>query len=330
MISRRRFLTVVAITLAPMGAAAHAQEYKAQQPGKVYRIGHISAAIPDGSDPVWDAFVGKLRELGYVPGQNVVIERRVGEGRIEASQAAASELVRLKVDVIWVGGTPGAQAVKRVTSTVPVVFVAVGDPIGSGIVSSLSRPGGNITGLTHITKEVHAKRVQLVKELVPGASRIAVLAGPSSGLTLTDTQAAAQALGLQVNVIEAHGPDELEEAFSRAARGRAQALIVLPDASFWARRERVGHLAAMNRLPTVFELKGYVSAGGLMSYGADLIEQVRRSAIYVDRILKGAKPADLPVEQPTKFELVINLKTAKALRLTIPQALLLRADEVIE
>ena len=324
MIDRRTFLagTGAVLLAAPLAA-------EAQQAGKVYRIGFISVRSPR-VDSNYEVFVEKLRELGYVPGQNVVIERRVGEGRNDTSYAAAAELLLRKIDVIWVGGTPGAQAVKRATSTVPVVFVAVSDPVGSGLVTSLSHPGGNITGLTHISKEVQAKRVQLLKELVPRVSRIAVLAGPSSSLTLTETQAAAQALGLQVDVVEVHGPDELEEAFSRAGRGRAQALVVLPEASFVAQGQRIGQLAVTNRLPTVFETKSYVSAGGLMSYGADLVEQVRRSAIYVDRILKGAKPADLPVEQPSKFELVINLKTAKALGLTIPQALLLRADEIIQ
>ena len=321
---RRTFVALVAggLLAAPLAA-------EAQQAGKVYRIGFISVRSPR-VDSNYEVFVEKLRELGYVPGQNVVIERRVGEGRNDTSYAAAAELLLRKIDVIWVGGTPGAQAVKRATSTVPVVFVAVSDPVGSGLVTSLSHPGGNITGLTHISKEVQAKRVQLLKELVPRVSRIAVLAGPSSSLTLTETQAAAQALGLQVDVVEVHGPDELEEAFSRAGRGRAQALVVLPEASFVAQGQRIGQLAVTNRLPTVFETKSYVSAGGLMSYGADLVEQVRRSAIYVDRILKGAKPADLPVEQPSKFELVINLKTAKALGLTIPQAFLLRADEIIQ
>jgi len=321
---RRRFIEVAAggLLAAPLAAGA-------QQAGKVYRIGFISVRSPR-VDPNYEVFVEKLRELGYVPDQNVVIERQVGEGRIDTSYAAAAELLLRKIDVIWVGGTPGAQAVKRATSTVPVVFVAVSDPVGSGLVASLSHPGGNITGLTHVSKEVQAKRVQLLKELVPRVSRIAILAGPSSALTLTETQAAAQALRLQVDVVEVHGPDELEEAFSRARRGSAQALVVLPDASFVAQGQRIGQLAVTNRLPTVFETKSYVSAGGLMSYGADLIEQIRRSAIYVDRILKGAKPADLPIEQPTKFELVINLKTAKALGLTIPPSLLGRADEVIQ
>jgi putative tryptophan/tyrosine transport system substrate-binding protein len=323
-VDRRAFLGTLAgsILAAPLAA-------EAQQAGKIYRIGVISASSPS-SDPNWEVFVEKLRELGYVPGQNVVIERRVGEGRSEISYAAAVELPQGKIDVIWVGGTPGALAVKRTTSTVPVVFIAVSDPLGSGLVASLSRPGGNITGLTHINKETHEKRVQLVKELIPRVSRIAVLAGPSGRLTLADTQAAAQALGLQVDVVEVRAADELEAAFSQAGRGSAQALVVLPDALFFAQRLRIGQLAATNRLPTVFELKGYVSVGGLMSYGADLSEQVRRSAVYVDRILKGAKPADLPVEQPTKFELVINLKTAKALGLTIPPSLLQRADQVIE
>jgi len=322
---RRTFVSTLAIGLlaAPLVA-------EAQQAGKVYQIGFISVRPPTAADASWEAFVEKLRELGYATGHNVVIERRVGEGRIETSYAAAAELLLRKIDVIWVGGTPGAQAVKRATSTVPVVFVAVSDPVGSGLVTSLSHPGGNITGLTHVSKEVHAKRVQLLKEMVPRVSRIAVLAGPSSRLTLPETQAAAQAVGLHVDVVEAHGPDELEEAFSRARRASVQALVVLPDASFVAQGQRIAQLAATNRLPTVFETKSYVSDGGLMSYGADLIEQVRRSAIYIDRILKGAKPSDLPVEQPTKFELVINMKTAKALGLTIPQSLLLRADQVIQ
>ncbi len=320
MIDRRTFLGGLAggLLAAPLAAA-----------NQVYRVGVIFSGF-SGSGGLSEASLAQLRELGYVPGQNIVIEQRFAEGKVERYEAAATEFVRMKVDVISVGSTPGAQAAQRVTSTVPIVFNSVADPVGAGLVNSLARPGGNVTGFTHVTKEVHAKRLELLKQLIPNVSRIAVLAGSSRAITLPDTEVAARALGLKVDVFQANSPSELEDAFSKAVKGGAQGLVALPDQFFWAHRERIGELASMRGLPTVFEQKGYVEAGGLLSYGANLKEQSRRTAILIDRILKGAKPAELPVEQPTKFELVINLKTAKALGLTIPPSLLARADQVIE
>jgi putative tryptophan/tyrosine transport system substrate-binding protein len=284
-----------------------------------------------------EAFRQGLRDLGYVEGRNVVIEYRDAEGKVERHPALAAELVALKVDVIVVAGsTLTAQTVKQATSTLPIVFIAVGDPVGSGLVTSLARPGGNVTGLSNIGPELVGKRLELLKQAVPGVDRVAVLWLPGAlgertdKDMLTGADVAARALGVRLQFVEARGPDEFARAFSDMTSARAGGLTVLPSARLLREHRRLVDLAAKNRLPAVYTSREFVDAGGLMAYGANLADLYRRAATYVDKVLKGAKPADLPVEQPTKFELVINLKTAKALGLEIPPTLLTRADEIIE
>jgi putative ABC transport system substrate-binding protein len=272
-----------------------------------------------------------LRELGYVEGQNIITEYRFAERGAAELDELGSELLRLKVNVILASATPAAAAAKNLTRTVPIVFAGVVDPVDSGIVSSLSRPGGNITGTTLISIDLATKRVELLKEIVPRLSRVAVLGNPehpSYASQIRTIESGARALGVQVNVIGVSTPDEFEAAF-RTAR-KAQVLIQLDDVLFTSHRNSLVELAAANRLPVIYGFREHVEAGGLMSYGPSLRELYRRAAVFVDKILKGAKPADLPVEQPTKFELMINLKTAKALGITIPDAVLLRADEVLQ
>jgi len=295
-------------------------------------------ALNPAADPhVHEAFRQGLRDLGYVEGRNVVIEYRDAEGKLERLPALAAELVALKVDVIVTGGgTPTALAAKQATRTVPIVFIAVGDPVTSGLVTSLARPGGNVTGLTSLAPELVGKWLELLTQAVPGVSRVAFLWQPgvigerTEKDMLKAADVAARALGVRLQFVEARGPADIDRAFSDMTRTRAGALTVLPYAMFNSERRRLVDLAAKNRLPTVYSFREYVDAGGLMAYGPNLADLIRRAATYVDKILKGAKPADLPVEQPTKFELVINLKTAKALGLTIPPSLLGRADEVIQ
>jgi putative tryptophan/tyrosine transport system substrate-binding protein len=334
-ISRRRFLTGVATALTPMGTAAHAQEYKAQQAAKVARIGVLGGS--PAATPLGEAFLQGLRDLGYVEGRTVVIERRFDEGKLERLPALAAELVALKVDVIvTTGSTPAALAAKQATRTVPIVFTAAPDPVGSGLVTSLARPGGNVTGLSLLAPELVGKRLELLTQAVPGVSRVAVLWQPGGQVERTEkdmlkrAEVAGRALGVRLQFVEARGPADFDRAFSDMTRARVGALTVLGGAIFFNERRRLVDLAAKNRLPTVYSFRDYVDAGGLMSYGANLPDLFRRAATYVDKILKGATPADLPVEQPTKFELVINLKTAKALGLTIPPSVLGRADELIQ
>ncbi len=319
-----RLIVILAlgILLAPLAADA-------QQAAKVWRIG-ILANVPG---PHWDAFRQGLRQLGYVEGQNIALENRWGEGRFDRLPALVGELVRLRVDLIVTAGTPAARAAKEATTTIPIVAVTVGDPVGTGLVASLARPGGNLTGLSDITVDLSAKRLEFLKEVVPTAFRIAVLwnpAHPTNPLQLRETQVAAHALGMTLQSLEVRGSDELERTFAAMRREHAGALVVLADPVMLLHRGRLADLAAKNRLPTMYPFREYVDAGGLMSYGPSFSDLFRRAATLVDKILKGAKPADLPVEQPTKFELVINLKTAKALGLTIPQSVLIRADEVIQ
>ena len=330
MIHRRTFL---AGTGAVLLAAPFAAE--AQQAGKVPRIGYLSANraaflhLPE-------AFRQGLRDLGYVEGRNVVIEYGDAEGKLERFPALAAELVALKVDVIVAPPTVAALAAQQATRTLPIVFVAAADPVGSGLVSSLARPGGNLTGLSNLAPELVGKCLEQLKQSVPGVSRVAVLWQPGGQGERTDkdmlkeADVAARALGVRPQFVEARGPEDFDRAFSEMTRARAGALTVLTNPMFLGERRRLVELAAKNRLPAVYSLREYVDAGGLMAYGPNLADLFRRAATYVDKILKGAKPADLPVEQPTKFELVINLKTAKALGLTIPQSLLLRADAVIQ
>ena len=333
MITRRAFIgTVVGgLLAAPLAADA-------QQPAKVARIGFLVTASlesPEGRIAV-DAFRQGLRERGYVEGENIVIEYRAADGRIERLPGLASELARLKVDLIVAGPTAGARAAQQATTTIPIVATVMGDPVGDGLVASLARPGGNITGLTFLGPELVPKRLELLKEALPKVARVAALWHPGafSERTTRDmlkaTEAAARTLGVQLQLVGVRSPDEFDRAFSTMIRERADALIMLPSPMLFAERRRIIDLAAKHRLPSMYNARESVELGGLIAYGTSITDLYRRGATHVDKILKGAKPADLPVEQPTKFELVINLKTAKALGLTIPQSLLLRADEVIQ
>jgi putative ABC transport system substrate-binding protein len=283
-----------------------------------------------------EAFRQGLRDLGYVEGRNLVIEYRDAEGKSERLPALAAELVALKVDVIFAPTTATALAAKQATRTLPIVFAVVADPVTSGFVTSLARPGGNVTGLSFLAPELVGKRLELLKQAIPGVTQVAVLWQPG-GLgertekdQLKGAEVAARALGVRVQFVEARGPADIDRAFSDMTRARAGALTVLTGAMLFTERRRLVDPAAKNRLPAVYPWREGVDAGGLMSYGPNVADLFRRAATYVDKILKGAKPADLPVEQPTKFELVINLKTAKALGLTIPPSVLGRADEVIQ
>jgi putative ABC transport system substrate-binding protein len=275
----------------------------------------------------------KLAELGYVEGQSIRFEYRGAYGHVDRLPSLAEELVHLNVDVIVAVATPEVQAAHQATRKIPIVMVAVVDPVATGFVASLARPGGNITGLSLLSAELSGKRLELLKEVVPGVSRVAVLwnpTNPSNALQIGATKVAAQALGVQLQPLEVRGPQDLESAFQAATRGRAGALIALDDPVLGSHRTRIVALAAKIRLPAMYGLTGYAKAGGLMTYGPNIPDLFRQAAVFVGKILKGAKPADLPVEQPTKFELVINLKTAKALGLKIPDSMLVQADEVIQ
>ena len=326
MIGRRAFLYAVAGgVLAPLAA-------EAQQP-RVYRIGFISPASSSPMAARDEAFRQGLRALGYVVGQNITIEYRWADGKNERLPGFAAELVNLKLDIIVTHGVVATRAVKQASTTIPIVIAAADDPLASGLVASLARPGGNITGLSILTPDLTGKRLELLKALLPGLTRVAVLwnaGNPISEPELRKAEAAAPSLALQLQSFGVRDPHEFASAFSSMKRERADALFLLSDAMFFGRRKEIADLAASNRLPLVAHLREFADAGGLMTYGPNVLELHRRAATYVDKILKGAKPADLPIEQPTKFELVINLKTAKALGLTIPPSLLQRADQVIE
>ena len=327
--NRRAFLATLAggLLAAPLAAGA-------QQVGKVYRIGYLSAGSDTANPRVREAFRQGLRELGWVEGQNIIIEYRWAEGRFDRLPGLAAELVRLKVDVLVAAPTPAALAAKNATGTIPIVGMSLTDPIGLGLVASLARPGGNVTGVSYsVGAEIFGKDLELLKEVVPRVRRVAVLSNPASParpLTISNVKDAARSLGLQLQLLEARGPRDFDGAFAAMAKERVGALLVVTDPAFIPHRARLVDLAVKNRLPSIFTQREDAEAGGLMSYGPRLSDLHRRGATYVDKILKGAKPADLPVEEPTKFELVINLKTAKALGLTIPPSLLQRADQVIE
>jgi putative ABC transport system substrate-binding protein len=307
----------------------------AQQAAKVARIGFLAANLA-ASPHAREAFLQGLRDLGYVEGRNVVIEIRDAEGKSERLPALATELVALKVDVIVVGSTPQALAAQQATRTLPIVFASASDPVASGLVTSLARPGGNVTGLSNLGTELVGKCLELLTQAVPGVSRVAALWQPgvlperTEKDMLKGADVAARALGVRLQVVEARGSADFDRAFSDMTRARAGALTALPSVMFFNERRRLVDLAAKNRLPAVYTTREFADAGGLMAYGPNFADMWRRAATYVDKILKGAKPGDLPVEQPTKFELVINLKTAKALGLMIPPSLLGRADEVIQ
>jgi putative ABC transport system substrate-binding protein len=325
---RRAVIEVAALALVLVAAPLAAE---AQQAGKVYRIGFLSFA-PEPLGP-HAALSAGLRELGYVEGRNIIVERRFAAGDAARLAEFAAELVRLKVDLIVASATPPAQAVQKATTTIPIIFVGVVDPVGAQLLSNLARPNANITGLSLFSTELSGKRLELLKEIVPKLSRVAIFSNPanaSNPLQVRETEAAAQSLGVQPQLLEVRVPNDFDRAFEAAVRGRADAVVLLDDPlTFWE-RTRIAALAAKHRLPAVYGFPESVEAGGLIAFGTSLPDHYRRAATYVDRILKGARPADLPVEQPTKFRLVINIKTAKALGMTIPPSLLLRADQIVK
>ena len=326
---RRRFMAVMAGGLLAGPLAA-----EAQPAGKVYRIGLLDYSTSDpGRQAWWNAFLQRMRELGYVEGQNVSFQPRWGQGDQARVRKLAAELVGLKVDLIVTGGQSAAIAAKKATSTIPIVMATGSDPVALGLVASLRQPGGNVTGMTSINSELTAKRLDLLRNLAPRVSRIAILwdeTDAGSRLGEQEAEAAAKTAGLTIHSVPVSSTAGLEATFATVVRARAGALMVVSTSRLFSYRKRIAELALKHRLPTVVGVREYVEAGSLASYGTDYPDLFRRAAVYVDKILKGAKPADLPIEQPTKFELVINLKTAKALGLTIPPSLLGRADEVIQ
>jgi putative tryptophan/tyrosine transport system substrate-binding protein len=320
---RRAFLTVLA------GTAAWPLVARAQQSGKIWRIGFIAHRYEKFYDPLFQG----LRELGYTEGQNLIVERRYAEGHAERFQDFAAEMVRLKVDAVIVITTPAAFAVRNVTTTIPIIHPAAIDPVGTGLIASLAHPGGNITGLAVLNAETSAKRLELLREVVPALSRGAVLwnaANPANTLAWKETEGAGRALGVTLQSQEVRGPKDFEGAFAAMAEQHPDVLLVLQDALTLDYRKEIIGFTLRQQLPTMFVGKEWVEEGGLMSYGDRLPERYRRAADIVDRILKGTKPADIPVEQPTTFELVVNLKTAKAIGLALPPTFLARADQVIE
>jgi putative ABC transport system substrate-binding protein len=321
------FLLILTLSVLVVPLAA-----EAQPPTHVRRIGVLPGTTV-GGDPYVGAFLEGMRALGSVEGQHFVLEYRGAEGQHERLPDLAAELVRLPVDVLLVvGNTPAALAAKQATTTIPIVMAGVGDPVGSGLVASLARPGGNITGLASVSPELFGKQLEFLKDVRPTVSRMAVLwnpANPAHTLQVREADVVAQALGVQLHLVEARGPEAFDGAFAAMTHAHAGALLVLGDTMFRLHRSRLAELAATSCLPTMHNVRPYVEAGGLMSYGPNPLDILRRAAVYVDKILKGTKPADLPIEQPTTFDLVINLKTAEALDLTIPSHLLFQATEVI-
>jgi putative tryptophan/tyrosine transport system substrate-binding protein len=329
MMNRRRFLRTLSASLLAAPVAADAQQAR-----KVPRIGFLSLTSPSDRPPLLDAFRQGLREFGWVEGRNIVIDYRYAEDRVDRLPDLAAELVRLKVDIIVSLGTQGVTAAKNATETIPVVMIAVRDPVGIGLIASLARPGGNVTGVSgYAGLESVAKQLELLKETVPQIRRVAILSNPANAyhqLAIGEVNLAARSLGLQLQLLEARGPNEFDDAFAAMAKEHVGALLVLSDVIFNSYRTQLAELAARSRLPAAYAVKESVEAGGLMSYGPSFLDLHRRAATFVDKILKGAKPADLPVEQPTEFELVINLKAARSIGLTIPQQVLSRADQLIE
>jgi ABC-type uncharacterized transport system substrate-binding protein len=321
---RREFITLLggAVAVCPLAV-------KAQQANKVYRIGTISAGQPTGRNDFRDGLSG----LGWIEGKNLIYERRYAENRLERLPDLVAELIRLNVDVIVATGTLAPIAAKRATTTIPIVMTSAGDPLGSGLVASLAKPGGNVTGLSLMAPELAGKRLELLKEVIPGLTRIAVLwnaANPYSANVFDQTKLAAEKLGIEVQSLRITSPNDLDGALEDALRQNADALIAVEDPLTFDNRKQIVTFAAKSKLPAIYGVREFADAGGLLAYGANLADLARRAAGYVDKILKGAKPSDLPVEQPTTFDFVINLKTAKSLGLSISPALLARADEVIE
>ena len=316
-----------------VGTALWPLHIYAQQSRTIPRIGVLLPGSPASFSVRTEAFLDGLKELGYVEGRTIAIEWKWGEDRLDTLSGLAADLVRSNVDVIVTGGTSAAKALKATTQTIPIVMALVGDPVAAGLVNNLARPGGNATGFSIVAPELGTKRLELLKEIVPNLSSIAVLSNtknPQSKIEMKEMQTAAQAMGLQLHPAEISTEDELENAFAAMNRAAAQALIVLTDPILFSQRKRTVDLAGKYKLPAVYFFQGFVEEGGLMSYGPSDTDLFRRAAGYVDRILKGAKPSELPVEQPTKFDLYINLSTAKALGVTIPETFLARADKVIE
>ena len=323
---RREFITLLC------GAAAWPVAARAQQPAKLPTIGFLGANTPAAQSQWTAAFVQRLRGLGWIEGRSIAIDYRWAEGRTERMAEIAAEFVRLKVDLIFASGGTTVLAVKQATSQIPIVFPAAGDPVGAGLVASLARPGGNVTGLSVLQPDLAAKRLELLREVVPNVRHLAVLhhVGASiAKLEIAEVEAAAQKLGLEVVTSEIRRAEDIAPALE-ALVGRADALYVLTDPLLFVNRMRINILALGARLPTIYGFREYVEAGGLISYGPNFPDLFRRSADFVDKILRGAKPGDIPVEQPTKFDFVVNVIVAKALRITVPRTLLARADEVIE
>jgi len=329
-IENRKWVGLFAIVVALTVCGARVE---AQQPTKVPRIGFLAAISPAVLSARTEAFRQGLRELGYVEGKSFVIEWRYAEGKPDRLPALAAELVRFKVDVIVTGGPAATRPAKEATVTIPIVMSFDDDPVGSGFAASLARPGGNITGLSTLAPEISGKQLELLKEIVPRLSRVAVLGTsttPGTAQNLKETELAAGALKVKLQYLDVLDPKDIETAFRAASKGRADAVLVLTSPVFVLQRTQIVDLAVKGRLPAIYDQSEYVEAGGLMSYGVSFTDLARRAATYVDKILKGAKPADLPIEQPTKFEFVINLKAAKQIGLTIPQSVLYRADKVIK
>ncbi len=329
-IDRRAFLGGLGMSVLAAPLAA-----EAQQAGRIWRIGLLDYGSPDPARLAWwRAFQDRLRELGYVEGQNVVFQPRWGNGQVSRLQGLATELVAAKVDILVTAGNPASLAAKQVTSSIPIVTATGPDPVELGLAASLARPGGNVTGMTSISSELSAKRLELLKELIPQVSRVAALSDRTargSALNVRDTEVAARSLGIALQSVAVRpDPRDYDAAFVAIKRAGAGAVIVVQSSAIFSSYQRIAALALTHRLPSAGGSKEYAEAGGLFTYGADFPDLFRRAAVFVDKILKGAKPADLPVEQPTKFEFVINLKTAKALGLTIPQSILVRADEIIQ
>ena len=327
---RREFITLLGGGAASVSLpfAAHAQQSR-----KVPRIGVLLPGTPASFSLRTKAFLEGLRDLGYLEGQTIEIEWKWGQDRVEGLPELAAELVRRNVEVIVTGGTPAAKALKGATGTIPIVMAIIGDPVAAGLVDSLARPGGNATGFSIVAPDLSGKRLELLREIVPNVSPVAVMLNtrnPQSQFELKETQTAARALGLRLHPIQVSPDNTLEQAFAAMSNASARTLIILTDPIFFSQRKSIVDLAARHRLPAMYFFQEFAKEGGLVSYGPSDLDLYRRSATYVDRILKGAKAGELPVEQPTKFELVINLKTAKAIGLDIPPMLLARADEVIE
>ena len=323
---RRTFVSRVAggLLAAPLAT-------RAQQAGRTPRLGYLTER--PGLTEFEESFLKGLSELGYVDGKNVIMEYRWAAGDAERLPALAADLVGLKVDIIVTSGAPAAKAAKNATTTIPIVMATSGDAVADGLVASFTRPGGNVTGLSLFTRELSRKRLEIFKEAIPGLQRVGAVfnaKNPANPPQFRETAATGDTLSVKVLPLDVHFPEGIDPAFAEAARQNLQGVVIISDSATIAHRNQLGTAALKYRLPTIFSNKAYLQGGGLMSYGPDVVATFYRAAYYVDKILKGAKPADLPVEQPTKFELVINMKTAKALGITIPQSLLLRADEVIQ